>query len=603
MLINRDLQHWKLFQDLNEEQIQSLLEKTHKKQFKAGEYICTQGEIGKSLFLIESGRVEMRVTQSDSKEKTLNILKEGDHFGEMALLSDGIRTASAITLGDTDILEINKKDFFSLLKDIPNLSVNVSRTISGWLQNELKGRNARKKLTIVSLLRCCEVTQNFAAQVIDFFKNKDKNVALFTDRKHYWDVLNTDSIEINTLSINTTQKQILKRSQDVDHVIVDIDFQFNAALSLMEQCERNWCFIEQTESATKNDEKIHQFINDNKSVQDKTQIIWVQKLSNHLASTQNVTSRSKLKDLRFQFQQNAKDEFTLLNRDLTRLYHKANNVQVGIALGGGGARAFAHIGVLTALTENGIYFDRIAGTSGGALVAAFHASGFDSDYILKLFEAGLKPPKWIKYIPQGNKWYLLVLFRFGVIGKRLKQAFGEDTHFDQLILPAHIIATDLISGKEVSRNSGNVAESVLESMNHPLLGLPILRDGQAMVDGGILNNVPSSVLRENGVDYIVSVSIGAQLQKSFGKSTDETQRSEMKKTGVFGTLFRVLEVGQHGLEKSYEKNSDFLILPDTSAYQFEDFSKDLELMKLGYDTTIELMPELKASYLAFLEDA
>lgn len=543
----------------------------------------------------------MRVTQSDGTEKTLNILKEGDHFGEMALLSDGIRTASAIPLSNTDILEINKEDFFTLLKGIPNLSVNLSRTISGWLQNELTGKNTRKKLTIMSLIRCCEISENFATQIIDFFNDKNKKIALFTDRIHFWDAIETEATEINEQSINTTQQQILKKSQSVDHVFIDIDFQFDEVLSLIERCERNWCFVEQTAN-NKNYEAITHLLDENKSVRDKTQLIWVQKLSSHLAKAQITSSKPKLKNLYFQYQKNTNDQFALLNRDLTRLYHETNGVQVGIALGGGGARAFAHIGVLTALAENGIYFDRIAGTSGGALVAAFHASGFDSDHILTLFEAGLKPPKWIKYIPQGNKWYLLVLFRFGIMGKRLKQAFGETTHFDQLILPTHIIATDLISGKEVSRNTGNVAESVLESMNHPLLGLPILRDGQAMVDGGILNNVPSSVLRENGADYIISVSIGAQLQKSFGKSTDQTLREEMKKTGFFGTLFRVLEVGQHGLEKSYEKNSDFLILPDTSAYLFEDFSKDLELMQVGYKTTIELMPELKASYLAFLEN-
>ncbi len=596
------MQDWHLFQDLNEEQIQSLLDKTQKRQYQPGDYICTQGEIGESLFIIESGRVEMRVTQSDNTEKNLNILTQGDHFGEMALLSDGIRTASAITLGNVEILEITKEDFFVLLREIPPLSVNLSRTISGWLQDELKGKHSRKKLNLISLIHSCEISAHFAAQVVEFFIQKNTKIAVFSDREHYWNALNIDATQINFESIKKAQKQLIKAAESTDHVFVDMSFETTGALALAEQCERNWCFIEQRADAKNTLAKIDYLFSENGAIAEKTQWIWVQQSSTSLAPVISSTSAPKLQQLRIQYQAHTDGKYSLLKRDLTRLYHAANNVQVGIALGGGGARAFAHIGVLSALADNDIYFDRIAGTSGGALIAAFNACGFEREYILKLFEVGLKPPKWIKYIPQGNKWYLLVLFRFGLMGKRLRQAYGEDTDFEQLLLPTHIIATDLISGKEVARDSGNVADSVHESMNHPLLGLPLLRDGQAMVDGGILNNVPSSVLRKNGADYIISVSIGAQLQNSFANNTSQTKRSEMKKMGMFSTLFRVLEVGQHGLENVYEKNSDFLILPDTSEYQFEDFSKDIELLKLGYDTTIELMPELKASYLAFLED-
>ncbi len=543
----------------------------------------------------------MRVTKSNGIEKNLNVLKEGDHFGELALLSGGSRTASAIALTDVVILEVAKDDFLALLKEIPAFSINLSRTIGSWLQGELKGDTVRNSLRIIALVRSCGITANFAAQVVEFFAEKNKKIAVFSDRQNYWEAIGVPAAAIEYDAIENTQETMIKASEAVDHVFIDIDHQAAESIPLLSQSDRIWCFIEQSKGAEKRLASTMELVDYQTKILHKTQWVWVQEKSTTLASCINKTTETTHDELRFQYQnQQNKQVPRLLTRDLTRLYHLANDIQIGIALGGGGARALAHIGVLAALQENEIFFDRISGTSGGAIVAAFYAAGFDSEHMLKLFDIGIKPPKWVKFIPQGNKWYLLAMFRSGLIEKRFHKVFGKNTSFEQLLLPTHIITTDLISGNEIVRNSGNVADSVVESINHPLLGRPILRDGEALVDGGILNNVPSSVLRNNNVDYIISVSIGTKLQKSFGKNDRDTPTAKMKNTGLIGTLFRVLEVGQDGLEKYYENDSDFLILPDTSEYQFEDFTKDLELLKLGYQATIDVMPELKASYLEFI---
>ena len=609
---------WRLFQDFTETQIQNVLDNAEQRLFNTGEYICTQDEIGESLFIIQSGRVNMRVTKSNGVEKNLNILKEGDHFGELALLSGGVRTASAIALSDVTILEVAKDDFLALLNDIPAFSINLSRTIGSWLQGELKGDSVRNKLHIIGLVHSCGITANFAAQVIEFFADKDKKIAVFSDRQNYWEGIGVPAASIEKGAIERTQQYVIKASEAVDHVFIDIGHQATEFIPLLSQCDRIWCFIEQSKGSESTLASAMKLLDYRSSILHKTQWVWVQEQSTTLApvisTSKNTSENTPYDALRFQYvnsdididndqdhEQEENQKQTLMKRDLSRLFHLANDIQLGIALGGGGARALAHIGVLAALEEHEIYFDRISGTSGGAIVAAFYAAGFDSEHMLQLFDIGIKPPKWVKYIPQGNKWYLLAMFRSGLIEKRFHKVFGKNTRFEQLILPMHIISTDLISGNEVVRSSGNVADSVIESINHPLLGRPILRDGEALIDGGILNNVPSSVLRNNNVDYIVSVNIGAKLQKSFGKNDSTTSKAKMKKVGLIGTLFRALEVGQNGLENHYENDSDFLILPDTSEYQFEDFTRDVELVKLGYQSTIEVMPELKASYLEFIK--
>ncbi len=603
-IIKDTFQQWRLFQDFTETQIQNVLDKTDQRTFNTGEYICTQGEIGESLFIIHSGRVNMRVTKSNGVEKNLNVLKEGDHFGELALLSGGARTASAIALSDVVILEVAKDDFLELLKEIPALSINLSRTIGSWLQGELKGDTVRNKLCIIALVHSCRITANFAVQVVEFFANKNKKIAVFSGRQNLWEDIGVPAAAIEIDAIESTQQYMIKASEAVDHVFIDISHQDLESIPLLSQCDRIWCFIEQSKGAENTFAKAMELLDYQTRILHKTQWVWAQEKSTTLAPGITSTVDTTHDELRLQYQnhdQEKAQDHQILRRDLTRLFHLANDFQIGIALGGGGARALAHIGVLAALEENDIYFDRISGTSGGAIVAAFYAAGFDSEHMLKLFEIGIKPPRWVKYIPQGNKWYLLAMFRSGLIEKRFHKVFGKNTCFEQLLLPTHIISTDLISGEETVRVSGNVADSVVESINHPLLGRPIFRNGEALIDGGILNNVPSSVLRNNSVDYVISVNIGSKLRKSFAKNDGNTTQSNMKKVGFISTLFRVLEVGQNGLENAYENNSDFLILPDTSEYQFEDFTKDVELVKLGYQATLEVMPELKASYLEFVE--
>ena len=602
--VNQAIRNWQLFQDLNDADIQKILDCSEKLTFKNGENICAQGEVGESMFIIFSGRVNMVVSKPNGKEQNLNILQSGNHIGELALLSGGTRTATATAISDVTVLEIQKDDFHTLLKEIPAFSINLSRTISQWLQGELKGNSIRKKLNVVSLVRSAEITGQLASQLVQWLKEKKDTVALFTDRPDDWSAsseISKESVhpiftESAQVDFDLNQREIIKATDQYEHVIIDID-QTSPAIELLSQSERVWWFVEQ--NASKGGDLFdtaNELMHKHPSMKQRIQLVWVQVQQNELAEIHPQKLANVLPDIRFVFEPGTKH---CRPQDLSRLYHMLKGVHLGIALGGGGARCLAHIGVLAALEENDLYFDRVSGTSGGAIIATFYAAGFSKEHMLKLFEIGMTPPHWVKYIPHGNKWYLMALFRFGLIEKRFHQIF-DGTDFEQLLLPTHIVSTDLISGMEVVRSSGNVADSVIESTNHPLLGKPVFRNGESLVDGGILNNVPSSVLRSANADYVVSVNIGAKLSKKFGENSENTAKSEMKKVGFLGTLSRVLEVGQNGLEKLYEKESDFYILPDTSDFQFEDFTRNKELFDVGYNAAMEVMPELKANYQEFI---
>ena len=601
--INQTIKQWNLFQGLSDTDIKNIIDTSTQRSFKSGQNLCVQGEEGKSMFIICSGKVNMQLTKPNGSKKNLNLLKQGDHFGEMSILSGGTRTATAVAITDSDVLELTKLELDQLINEIPALSLNLSRTISSWLQGELIGKAVRKKLHVLGLVRTTSDTSLFATQIVEWFSSKAKQVAVFTDRLEHWrnsgfpqlPLVAIDSEEYDQASLRL---EIIKAAETHDHVFLDIDE--NQSAILLSQCERIWWLVNQKQ--IDNDAlfgSLKKLLDAEPLLRKRTQLVVTQVNPSKLVLAQTEKIELELDDLNCQCDVSGK---TLLRRDLSRFYHLALGVHMGMALGGGGARSCAHLGVMVALEENDLYFDRIAGTSGGAIAAAFYAMGFEKQHMIDVTVNNLTTPKLMKKIPGGTKWFLLLLHRFDKVQKICDSIFNGAT-FEQMLLPTHLVCADLISGHEVVRSNGDVSDSVVASMNVPILGRPINIDGKSLVDGGILNNVPSSVLRANHTDYVLSVHVGGKLSQKFGDSNAMTPTSDMKQVGVMSALFRVLEVAQNSLEKRYEEESDFVILPDTSAFAFEDFSKAEQLCEIGYDEAMKVMPELKASYNDFIEQA
>jgi predicted acylesterase/phospholipase RssA len=173
-----------------------------------------------------------------------------------------------------------------------------------------------------------------------------------------------------------------------------------------------------------------------------------------------------------------------------------------------------------------------------------------------------------------------------------------DRDFSQLLTPLHTVGVDLISGDSVVRESGDVIDAVMESINHPAFGKPILRPGEALVDGGVLINVPTTVLRQRNVDFVLAIDVGSKLGKQFGGNRPGMRLSEMRRPGYISTLIRVSEVQQRSLAALHMSQSDFVIAPDTSAYSFEDFTYGKELVEIGRAAAEESLPQLKQALIA-----
>ena len=110
-----------------------------------------------------------------------------------------------------------------------------------------------------------------------------------------------------------------------------------------------------------------------------------------------------------------------------------------------------------------------------------YAAGFTLDEILEILGREMTPPRWLRALPGGTRWHLWAVLRFGRVESIIRRHMRECA-FQQMLLPVHMVATDLISGRPAVRDSGDAVAAVVQSVNIPGISRPMLRDGQALVD-------------------------------------------------------------------------------------------------------------------------
>ena len=261
---------------------------------------------------------------------------------------------------------------------------------------------------------------------------------------------------------------------------------------------------------------------------------------------------------------------------VTRLNRTLNEQRIGLALGGGGARGIAHIGVLEVLKRENVVFDSIAGTSAGAIVAAAYGAGFSPSEVGDFFRKEMIPPKFFASQGATRRMFLLHSFRGGRFESKLRRYLDHLT-FAQADLPLAITTLDLISGEQQIRRSGDLVKAVLQSINHPVFGRPIIQDGQMLVDGGVLMNVPASVLRSEGCDHVISIDVGSTLATDYGID----RSGKLRAPSYLSTLLRTMDISRRHSSALHREESDLIIIPETSKFRIEDFHAVDQLIEAG----------------------
>ncbi|MFV9616484.1 MAG: patatin-like phospholipase family protein, partial [Gammaproteobacteria bacterium] len=291
--------------------------------------------------------------------------------------------------------------------------------------------------------------------------------------------------------------------------------------------------------------------------------------------------------------------------------------KIGLVLSGGGARGFAHIGVLKVIEENNIPIDYIVGTSMGSIIGGLYAIGLSPEEI----ERGVQGIAWDKvfsdfanrdyksYRRKQDDYDFFNMYRVGINddglqispglieGQQIELALdrlaypGFHIHdFDQLHIPFRAVATNIENGEPFIIKTGNLARAMRASMSIPGALPPITIDDTLLVDGGIANNVPIDIVRKMGADIVIVVDVSAPLDKK------EDIKSSIDVTGQLTTILtrRIADI-----QIKTMKGNDVLIVPGANEISSSDFTKHPELIQAGYISATEKIDYLKKLSLSY----
>ncbi len=249
--------------------------------------------------------------------------------------------------------------------------------------------------------------------------------------------------------------------------------------------------------------------------------------------------------------------------------------KIGLALSGGGARGFAHIGVIKALEANGIAVDIVGGTSAGSFVGGALASGLSAKELLEIGrQIGWLSVTGISYSPKA-------LLSNAAMGKFIKRNFPT-SRIENLAIPFAAVTCDLKTGEEfVFRDRGDLATAIRASCAVPGIFRPVADDGRLLIDGGVLTPMPAQIVKEMGADVVIGVdliSCGASFRK-------------LPKTAL-GMLFQSAMILLQAASRNQNYRGDIVIEPKIAHLRPDEIGRREELIKLGEKAALEKIGEI-----------
>ncbi|HQU41364.1 MAG: hypothetical protein B7Z73_00595 [Planctomycetia bacterium 21-64-5] len=558
-------------------------------KFAPGQVVMKQGDTGRSMFIVLHGRVRITIERDRRPPRLLAYLGPGEHFGDMVLLGDGVRSATVTAVVDTELLELDREQFNQLLLTVPEFSANLGRTLVSRLRQEMTRRRRRERPTVIGLVNTSARTRAIAGQLAAALLAKGEAVEVLTDREEELTPLRCLVERIPAgLPLDkrapTVRERIQQVAQHHHRVLLDVTQAGTPAelAELLAPCEEVW-WLSESRYAEGAANRLRELAGAAADLAARTHWIWILRKDERFSPTLPFELPIARPDFKVTLDDDPQRTSRRQRHSLDRLVRHLRGTRLGVALGGGAARGLAHLGALRVLDREGIHFDLVAGTSSGALMGLAYCGGWRPDVALEELKRALTPARLFRALPGGLQWYLWSNFRRAAWERMLRPYLG-DARLEQLAVPLSVLAVDLVQGVQVVRDRGDAINAVMESINLPYLSRPIMRDGMALVDGGVLNNLPGDVLPERGADFVVAIDVVAKLPADFGRR---------KRPRILETLMRVTDVQAFGTSALRAGSIDLLIAPDTSAYQFADFSRATELAEAGEKAAQEVLPQLK----------
>lgn len=523
-----------------------------------GEPLFNTGDQADTLYLLRAGRLGVFHHEEDQPPQFVGVIRPGEPAGEMAMLAGTPHTASVVALRDSEILALPREAFFRAARTEPDLMVELSRLMIHRARNRASGGGE--------------------PSVFGFIGVRPQPIRAFVERI---------ALAIQTLGFTC---------QVIDHSALSsaaewfsrVEDAHDFVLYIAEQDEPTWASLCARQV-------------------DRLFIVGSALLApprNPLPRSQALDAQQRtdlilLRDPRMARPANTAVWLDTINpgrwfhavegdyADAARMARIITGTAVGLVLSGGGARAYAHVGAVKALTEAGVPLDFLGGSSMGAVVAAGPALGWSQEEL----EDHLRDA-FVKSDPLSDLTFpLIAMTRAGKVARLLKEAYGEvdiaDTH-----RPFFLTSTNLTTGGIEVHRRGLLRDAMRASIAIPGVMPPMVMNGQVLVDGAVLKNFPAEVMRQThsgpivGVDMSQARGVDAKMLENPPSWVNWIASGAWKQgPPIVAILMRSATLTTDAdLERS-RAATDLLIQPEPEGLDIRDWKMFDPAVACGYEAT------------------
>jgi predicted acylesterase/phospholipase RssA/CRP-like cAMP-binding protein len=591
-----ELQHLDWARELKEEVIEDLAASAKLMEFNAGQVVFEVDAEINTLYFVVGGRLEGALFDRLGKEMLRDTFLRGSVVGLFSVLLADRSHLHVEAVEDTIAIRLGLDDLLRLMAKYREFQLTVLRIAANLVKHLTMVDRDLPKPAAIGVVHHSDASRPLTVELTRRLRQLGESPYVAGDDERWKpdEGIPHRMLFENGVSIGPERiKQLLKEWTSYNRLFIDVRADHSP-----EDLDRIvsyadvvlWCVQPQDAAAAL--QVLKAVERSVPRLREKVCVVWILNRDAPAPPYIRELHEFAVRDFKTYSGQLKRNQGKLLQQGVERIVHHLRGVQIGLALGGGAARGMAHLGVLKSLEQHGIYVDMLAGTSAGAMVGTVYASGMDPEYGTRCFKNDLLPPWFFRRLPGGGYWYLVYKYRRRQFEPMLR-TYLDNLRMEQLVIPVTTIAVDLVDAVTLARDSGDATNNILESINLPPLSLPMVQFGRAVVDGGLLNNVPANVLVAKGCNFVIASTVTAQLEKDFMGIRSKKVPGVSKFIATIQVIMRQNMIQSYSMNAVGVKPADFVIAPDVTSFDMSEFTRADEMAVIGENTTNASVQQLK----------
>jgi NTE family protein len=583
------IKHSQLFSSLDSDGINKLVAKFRHINVAKDKFLFRQGELSNGMYLVAKGKLIITLQTKNKEKKIFREVHPGESLGEIGALSHEPRGASAKALEDSVVAQLTHDDFFEMCHEFPKILFQTLNILEQHTRSliELLSAHEPEKKHIALVPANKHASLKLFAQLLQTHLRKTHGITILSDFDPEFTQKYKTKAEITDLvkKINHKNEKILYVLELHDTPLATVCFDHVDVIYLVGPGNSKAYINPVVQKHIQNSEKIYKI---------KPELVLLYDKETRIP--RGTANWLKLMDFGLQHHIRLYKE-----SDIQRMLRFMSSQAVGLVLGGGGVRSWAHIGAIKALVEANIPIDMVCGASGGAIVAGFYALNEtyeDKDNHLCELTKITNTSVSLRHLT----WPAVSLFDGEIYTQKQQQTFGKST-IENLWIPFFCVSCNLAKSTAVMHRRGLLWKKIRASTSVPGIFPPVVIKGQLHLDGGIVNNLPVDLMKK----FFPSISTVIAIELIHTKNGDKDYNfpavlplgktilaklkikyTDWKFPTFVDTFLKSLLAGSSAKQNENALAADILVSPDLSDFDLLRVTdgEQQRLLDIGYQATL-----------------